>query len=882
MNPVQPPRLAERFFQWFCHQRHLEGLEGDLYERFEYTLQTEGASRARRSYVRDVLTLIRPSVARTLTSFIESNSTSMGILLNYFKTSLRAGNRNRWFSAINLVGLTLGITAVLFISLFVSDELTFDQHIQNVDQKFRIYDIREGEDGEINYLPIVPPAFAPRLAENFDQIEAIGRMMFDYGGTVFYIDDEAYKEEDGVYMESDVLDITDIRLIEGDIERWDEPHQVLLSQRLYQKFFGDAPYSKQTVSLGRTELVVSGIFEDLPAQSHLELEYIYPFRFAVSSVSEERMNSWVWQQFYTYLQVKEGANMEVLEKEIQDFVKETSNAKLADFGFFYTPYLQPIRDIHLHSSNFEWDIAVRGNYQSILFLSFAAFIILLIACLNFVNLTSAQAVKRAKEASVRRFIGARKRQLVVQHVLEALMYTFVAGLISIGLLLLGLPFFESFSEKSFRLSSIFTAVNIAMLTGVLFVLGVLSGLYPAAVILSYKPLQILHGLNTSPVRSRINIRQLMVGMQYVLSTGLIILALVIQKQYDYLQTADMGFNKDNLMVIPMTRNMRTDLETLKTRFSDHSNIVDITFSYGIPGGIVSGDGVLLPHKNNREFSCNMFMVDEYYIPTMGMDLVAGRNFDPERATDATEAFVLNETAAKNFGFESPEEAIGEPVHWIVWGTEDSLKVGEVIGVVRDFNFKSLHNEMSSTVLHMGESYFQNIIVRAGDGDLQSTIKHLEAAYATMEPKRPMDLTFIDQSFEKYYKAEQKLSWLFTLFTFLAILTASIGLFGLVSFHVLNRSKEISIRKVLGAEVSSVLSLLVSRYFVLVLVCMVVAIPLAYVLADKWLSNFAFKVELGAWLYIEVVFITLILTIVTVGYQAYKGAVANPASKLRSE
>lgn len=265
-----------------------------------------------------------------------------------------------------------------------------------------------------------------------------------------------------------------------------------------------------------------------------------------------------------------------------------------------------------------------------------------------------------------------------------------------------------------------------------------------------------------------------------------------------------------------------------------------------------------------------------------MEILSGRDFDPEMSTDAAEAFILNETAVKNFGLGTPEEAIGETVHWTIWGESDSLKTGRVIGVVRDFNFKSLHNEMSSTVLHMGSMYYQNLIVRIGNSDIRETLGHLETAYRQFEPTRPFEFEFIDQTLKKFYEGEQKLSWLFSIFTVLAIITAGIGLFGMVSFNVISRSREIGIRKVLGAGVNSVVRLLVWRYFILVSICLLVATPVAYFFASKWLENFSYKIGLDGWIFMEVVAITLLFTAATVGFQAYRGAIANPSQKLRSE
>ena len=885
MNKHDPPKFAERFFSWFCHQAHLEGLEGDLYELFERRKHQQGNIKAKIYYLLDMITLLRSTV--TNSAKFKTQNVTMGILNNYFKSAFRQGWKRKGFSAINLFGLTMGITSVMFIMLFISDELKYDQNITIGEQKFRMYNIRHGEDGVVNYLPVVPPAFAPTLIENFPQVEKAGRILFDYGGTIFNVDDKPFSEKNGFFAEVETLEILDLELIEGDLNRMEEPKSILLSQSTFRKFFGDVPFKDHTVKLTRSTLQVVGIFKDYPEQFHLNVDYIFPFEFGVGRVTEERMNSWVWQQFYTYIQLKPGTDLDDFTQQIRSYIEERARPSTDEYGFYYIPHLQAIRDIHLHSSNFEWDIAERGNYQSIVFLAIAAAIILLIACLNFINLTTALALKRAKEVCVRKFIGAKRSQLLIQYGLESSLYTFLAGGISFILLILILPYFNNFTDKNFDIYSLLTLENVAMYLGTLLLLGILSGIYPAILLTGFKPLVVLHGasnisLSTGRDGVKVNVRQIMIGLQYVLSIGLIIISLIIQKQYNFLRKTDMGFNKENLMVIPLSSSLRKDIKVTREAFRGYNGVKEVSFSYGVPGGIVAGDGVFVPDKSDHEHSTNMFLVDHNYLATMQLKLLAGRDFDQDIMSDISEAFIINETAVKNFGLNNPEEAIGESIHWTMWNDQDSLKKGHVIGVVGDFNFKSLHNMMSSVVIHIGPSYFGSVILRIGEGDLQATIKHIESTYRTFEPTRPFEFEFVDQTFKKFYEGEQKLNLLFSLFTIIAILTAAIGLFGLVSFNVASRAREISIRKVLGASTNTIFTLVVQRYFIMVTVCLIIALPAAYYFASRWLTNFAFRVDLDAWIFVQVALITALLTIFTVGFQAYKGAMANPSEKLKAE
>ena len=884
MKQPSPPGFAERFFISFCHSRHLEGLEGDLYELFERRVESKGLFLAKLFYLIDMTTLLRSSVAKPIKQNRMTNQ--FGMFKNYFKTTIRMGWKRKGFSFINLFGLTIGLTSVIFIALFVTDELGYDKHVTKADQKFRIYNLRQGSDGQTSYLPIVPPMYGVTLRDEFPQVKQTGRVLFDYGGTIFNIDNRPFSEKKGVYAEPEVLDILDIEVLEGSFTQDTDPISVLMSETLYKKFYGEVPFNEQTLHVSNIAVKVAGIFKDLPNQSHLELEYIFPFKLLNQYTSQERLQSWVWQQFFTYVELEPNADQQAFIVQFRDRVRELSREPIAQYGFQYDPYMQKVQDIRLHSTNFQWDIAITRSYQSILFLSLAAAIILLIACLNFINLSTAQALKRAKEVSVRKFIGANRKQLMIQYGFESTIYTITAGLISLVLFILLLSSFNDFTGKTFTLAGILTFQNSALFFGSLLLLGALSGWYPALILTSFNPLNALHGGGNGKKiigkGSVLDPRQIMVGAQYVLSIGLISISLIMQNQYSYLRETDMGFNKENLIMIPLTNALENDLGATRESFMGHSQIEDVSFCYGVPGGIVAGDGVFLPEKQENEFSCNMFMVDYDYLTTMKIDVIAGRGFSKDFSTDPTSAFVVNETAVQNFGFESPEDALGETVHWSMWSQQDSLKKGKIVGVVNDFNFKSLHNQMTSVVLHMGESYFQNMLVRISANDPLTSLEYLETQYRKFEPTRPFEPEFVDKNFEQFYESENKLSQLFSIFTILAILTATIGLFGLVSYSIVSRAKEISIRKVLGAGTKRLLRLLIMRYIWLVLVCILIAFPTSYWLANMWLDNFAYRIDVGPGIFIPVAFAMILLTLLTVGFQAIKGSLANPADRLRSE
>lgn len=880
---VNPPKLAERFFQWFCHRAHLEGLEGDLYEMFDRNVKDKGPTQARLLYLLDIVTLMRSTVAGPANQ--NSKWKRMDMYKNYVRNALRMGWKRKGFSSINLVGLILGITSVLFISLYIMDELRFDKHIADHEQKYRVYNIYHSSSGSTKKLAIVPPMYATEFKSNFPQVKKAGRLMLDYGGTMFRVGDKILSEENGYFAEEEALEILDIDLIHGSLENLEESNTVLLSETTFRRFFGEDPYNAQTVLIGsKTSIKIAGVYRDFPEQTHIRPDYFISFNYLLKDVSDERIHSWIWQQFYTYVEFSPGTAHDATFDELSKYVEDTAWPVTAEYNMHYEPVFQPLTDIHLHSENMEWDEANRSSYQAVFFLFIAAGIILFIACLNFINLTTAQALKRAREVVVRKFIGANRSQLITQYIIESLVYTLISGVVSAIVVMLLLPFFNQFAGKNFLFGEIFRLSHIVIYGCFLCVLGIVSGIYPALLLTSFKPLNVLHGTPALGTKAgfKIELRQLMVGAQYLVTIGLVLISLIMQKQYNHLRHSDMGFNKENLLAFPISRSMRNDIEQTRNRFAGHNNILGVSACFGVPGGIVAGDAILVPDLDNQAQSVSAFMVDENYIPVMDIQLIAGRNFDPDVRSDEFRSFIINETAVKNFGFGTPEEAIGKRLNWEMWDDGDTLKRGQVIGVVADFNYKSLHNAVENVVLQIDRTEFSYLMVKVGAGDLNNTLEFLEGVYREQQPNRLFEFEFIDQSFQKFYESEERLSQMFTVFTLLAIFTAAIGLFGLVTYSVVSRGKEIGIRKVLGAGITSIFVLLVRRYFVLMGLSLAVALPVAYYIVLGWLQGFAYRIAIEPGVFILVVVLTVLLTMVTVGYQALRGAMVNPSEKLRSE
>ncbi|MEL6538232.1 MAG: FtsX-like permease family protein [Bacteroidota bacterium] len=879
----QPPRWAERFFRWYCHARHMEALEGDLYEYFERNCEALGLKKARRKYVADVLLLLRLSVVGSIFQSITQNSRTM--LAHYVRSSARGMHKRKVTTAIHLVGLITGMVSVGLIGLYVAYERGFDLHIAEAEQKFRVTNIRYGiDDGSVRPIAMVPPMYATALRDEFPEVKRVGQTMFDFGGSLFQIEEEVFQEENGMFADADAFRILDLELVFGSLDQTAEANMVYLSESTFRKFFGDVGYQDLALRVGRAESKVAGVFKDLPSQSHLKLDYIFSHATLLQFISEQRMGSWSWQQWLTYVELNPGADPVAFEAKFNAYVDQVANSIVEPLGYKYESQLTNVRDIHLTAAGLEWDMVDAGNQRSIGFLSVAGGIILLIALLNFINLSTAQALNRAKEVGVRKFNGARRHQLITQFTMESVLLALVSAAISLGLIGLLLPSFAQFTAKPLSLQVIFTVENITLLLASILGLGIMAGAYPALLLSQFKPIAIIRGIENQLATSgrKVDLRLALVGVQFVLTIGLVISSLVIREQFQFLQQKDLGFQQEGIIVMEMPSSFRQDPETTRDRFLAHPNVLEASWSYGTPGGIVAGDLVVKP-EDDRSVPANLFCTDGRYLSTMSMELLAGRMLNPDLATDVTSSFVLNESMVGDLGYASADEAVGQPLHWQAWVDEaDSLKRGTIIGVVKDFHFKSLHEILTGTVIHIWPDAANSLTLRVSPQNLEATLSHLQQTWEESEAVYPFTYEFLDQRLAESYLGEQRLNRLFLWLTSLAILTACIGLFGLVNHHVIKKVKEISVRKVLGAHPQAIFKMLVGWYFVLLLGCFVVATPLSIWLANQWLADFAYATTVSGLLLLKAACIVILLTLLTVSSQVFKGLRLNPIDGLRNE
>ncbi|HXL55220.1 MAG TPA: FtsX-like permease family protein, partial [Chitinophagaceae bacterium] len=552
------------------------------------------------------------------------------------------------------------------------------------------------------------------------------------------------------------------------------------------------------------------------------------------------------------------------------------------------PFFQPLKDIHLYSANFKFDLAQRGNITYVNALTIIAIFILLIACFNFVNLATAKSLQRAKEVGIRKTIGADRRQLIFQFIGETIFLTFISIIISAGLAMLFLPWLNSFTNKNISGDLFLNPVVIILFIALTLLVGILAGFYPALVLSNFKPVKVLKAsLASNEEPGKIPwLRHGLVVIQFTLSVLLIISAIVVFKQVDYLHNKDLGFNKEQIMFFPMRGdNMFKNVDAFKNELVQSPGVSSVSIGYGFPGDAVAGDEIIVP-KNGQQVaqSATQLTVDYDYIKTLGLQIIAGRDFSKAMSTDKDHAWIINETAVKQLGFGTSQKALGQRLYWHPWGAAnpDSLKIGQVIGVVKDFNYKSLYDKVETTVLQIFPDAAWKVAVKMKTANIGNTINRVRNVWNKFTPEYPIEYKFLDENFEQMYNAEDKLKSLLWIFTCIAIFVGCLGLFGLAAYTAERRRKEVGIRKVLGASTQGVVLLLSKDFIKLVVISLLIASPVAWYFMNKWLQDFAYRINISWWVFAIAAIMALSIAFVTVSFQAIKAAIANPVKSLRTE
>ncbi|HTF21074.1 MAG TPA: FtsX-like permease family protein [Chryseolinea sp.] len=799
------------------------------------------------------------------------------MLRNYLKIGFRNLLHHKLFTWINIGGMAIGMASFLVIALFIYDEWTFDKQVSDYERKYRVYVEHFNDDGRQSLSAMIAPMIAPTLAAEYPEVESYFRFMNLNDPILFQVGERKFIEEKGGYGDPSVIDMFSLELVEGDIAHaLKDPGTIAISETLKNKYFPDKPAIGETILLNGP-VKVSAVFRDFSSHSHLQIDYFLRMEDLVSMIPE-RMKSWRWSQFHTYVKLRPQADASALESKLKDFAERNAWPSTKSNGGYYIPHLMPLEKIHLHASAHSWDIAVRGNIQTVYILLATALFILVISILNFVNLSTARAINRAKEVGVRKVMGAYRTQLIYQFISEATILSLCALLIGMLMVVLSLPALNTFTEKNISALVLVDPKVLGFTLLFALIIGAAAGAYPAFYISHYKPTEILSRRSGSSGGALI--RKGLVVLQFVLSFFLIVAAITVSDQHAFMRNANMGFDKDNVVVIRLRGDMAKNIASTKQVFSNHANVLNVSFGYGLPGEAYAGDGILDKEHDNKEWNINMLTVDHDYAKTLGLELIAGRDFSTVFPSDQDHAFILSEAAAKMLGHTDPATAIGHELAWHRWDAPDSLKEGVVIGIVKDIQLNSMRETIAPVVMQVYPGAYYSMALRIKPQDLQATINHFQKSWKQFNSDWPFEYKFLDENFDKMYKSEEKLATLFGYFTGFTIVVACLGLFGLVVYSTTQRYKEISIRKVLGAGEAGLVLQLARTYLLLISLAFLVAIPISYYAAWEWLQKFAFHVPIRAMLFVKAAGLILLITLITVGIQSLHAVRANPVDALK--
>jgi len=803
----------------------------------------------------------------------------------FFKTAFRNINSHKGFSFINITGLSLGLTACILIGLFAWDENQYDKFLPGGDQVYRVYNHYTNNEGSEDRAP-APPMFATTLKQDFPEVERTARVLMQpENKTLFEAGNKKIYEQSGYYVDSTYFDVFPLPFQYGTpVKALDDPSSIVISENMANVFFGDTnPVGKQLL-MDKAPFTIKGVFVKNP-KFHMQFDYLVPL--AAAQIPSERMQSWQWQQFYNYVKLKKGTNVGLLQSKFQADVNQKSASFMKEMQSSNKPMFQRLQKIHLYSANFKFDLAQRGNITYVRALTIIAIFILLIACFNFINLATAKSLQRAKEVGVRKTIGADRKQLIFQFIGETVFLTFISILISIAAGILLLPWLNQFTGKNISFALFANPFVLLLFIILTLLVGILAGFYPALVLSSFKPLKVLKGaVNNHSAGKTPWLRHGLVVVQFTLSVLLIISAVVVFRQVNYLHNKDLGFAKDQIMFFPMRGdNMFKNDEAFKNELLQLPGVTSVSIGYGFPGDAVAGDEIIVS-KNGQQVkqSATQLMVDYDYIKTLGLQIVAGRDFSKSMSTDKDHAWIINETAVKQLGFGTPQNALGKKLSWHVWNNKnpDSLKTGQVIGVVKDFNYKSLYDKVETTVLQIFPDAAWKVAVKMKAAGMGTTINQVKNIWNQFTPEYPIEYKFLDDNFEQMYQSEDKLKSLLWIFTGIAIFVGCLGLFGLAAYTAERRRKEVGIRKVLGASTKGIVLLLSKDFLKLVAISLLIASPVAWYFMNKWLQDFAYRINISWWIFLLAGMLTILLALITVSFQAIKAAIANPVKSLRTE
>lgn len=794
------------------------------------------------------------------------------MIKSYIKIAWRNLKKNRLYTFVNVIGLTIGVVSCLLIGIYIKEEFSYDRFNKNADRIARVtMDYSNG--GPSQKVAVTGTKVGPEFKRNFPEVIDYVRILSS--GAVVGYQSLLFKEKSILYADPSLLKIFSFKMLKGDVKKQlNSPDQLIVTESAAKKYFNDADPIGKILKVNDKDFMVSGVAEQAPSASQIKFDFILPF----SNLNSSKKEIWWSANYVTYLLLKDKDQLPALQQRITAYMKSVSNKELKMTGSHYLTYhLEPLTSVHLHS-NLPDGLEPNGSIMYIYILMVVAVLILIIACVNYVNLSIAQSAGRGAEIGVRKVLGAAKQQLFNQFIGESLLVTIIALLMAVLAAFFLLPYFNQVSGKSLHFDVLFDPVVLGILIVCGLVIGFVAGAYPALLLSNAKLSKILKsGFSFTSGQS---VRRSLIIFQFIISIFLIITTIVILQQLSYIHNKDIGYNKSNVIVLPVSYNMINKVDGLKKEIANIPGVESVAAANNEPVNVAWGDA--LETADGKSLTVNALPMDEDFIKTMQLKIITGRDFNrtdllqmdtTNQYKNFHSAFIINEAAAHALGW-TPEQAVNQTIN--------RNTSGKIVGVVKDFNFKSFHDPIGPLLIFLDHEQTQDLFVRVSGNNTAAALDKIGNIWKARIPSQPFEYKFLDDDYDALYRTEQRTSVLFTTFSALAIFLACMGLFAITAYAVVQRTKEIGIRKVMGASISTIIVLISKDFLLMVVIATVIASPLAWYMAHTWLQDFAYRITIHWWIFIGAGAVSLIVAGLTIGMQAFKAALANPVDSLRSE
>jgi putative ABC transport system permease protein len=794
------------------------------------------------------------------------------MIKSYFKIAWRNLKKNRLYAFINITGLTIGIVSCLLIGVYIRHELSYDRFNDKADRIARVT-MEFNHGGGTQKMAFTGTKVGPQFKRMFPEINDYVRLY--RSTTIIKYDNLLFKENSFLYADPSLFKIFSFNLIKGNIaEALNSPDKIIITEATAKKYFNDENPIGKVLKADGKNYSVSAVAANPPSTSQVKFDFLVSF----TNLNASKKEQYYGANYMTYLLLKNKQQIQPVQEKIRTYMHDVDKSELKLEGSqFVNFYLEPLTLVHLYS-NLPGDMEPSGSIIYVYILSIVAILILVIACVNYVNLSIAQSAGRGAEISIRKVMGAGKQQLFTQFIGEALLVTAIGIILAMGIAYIALPYFNQASGMVFTYAVFFDPVIIVSIVLLALLISLSAGAYPALLLSNIKLSKILKaGFSFTSGKST---RKSLIIFQFVISIFLIITTVIILQQLSYIRNKDIGYNKSNIVVLPVGHEMQPQIESLKKEISNIPGVESIAAANNEPVNVMWGDAIKT--DDGKSLTVNALPMDEDFIKTMQLKIIAGTDFNHTDVLqiDTTNggknfhySFMLNESAVRALGW-TPEEAIGRKI------SKDSP--GIIKAVVKDFNFKSFHTPISPLLIFLDHFQTQDLFVRVTGKNTPNTINAISSLWKQRVPGRPFEYKFLDDDFDALYRTEQRTAGVFTTFSVLAILLACLGLFAITAFSVVQRTKEIGIRKVLGANVSTIVLLISQDFLLMVIIAMVIASPIAWYMSHKWLQDFAYRISIHWWIFVAAGIVSLLVAAVTVSAQAIKAALANPVDSLKSE